>query len=223
AELARMIARKLGTPKRSAYLPPEPDLLFRSYAEQYGEANLEQLRDSANHFLESLRRTNSEERDAIIHLFAHGCPAGLPENMHINTDLLARLTGASERRLLELFEGLRSLGFYTYSYKRGRDRRHVGEDNIIAVEWHDMNTSSGVNGNATDIAEQMLNTQDFAHCEDCALAALRRLDFSHLSTYSLNADVRDARTGGQIPNVGAELRKLHPLRSDQTGPRRRTR
>jgi hypothetical protein len=211
AELAKMIGKKLGTARRSNYLPPEPDLFFRSYVEEYGAADLEQLHDSANHFLEALRRTNPEERDAIIHLFMHGCTAGLPENMHINADLLVRLTGVSEGRLLQMFTGLRSLGFYTRSYKQGKDRRHIGEDRIIAIEWHDMYTSSGLDGNATDIAYHMMNVTDFAHCEDCALVALRRLDFSHLSSYMLNADVHDAKTGRQISNVGRELRKSHPL------------
>jgi hypothetical protein len=53
----------------------------------------------------------------------------------------------------------------------------MGEDKIISVEWHDMHRDSSQGENATDVAFQMMNISDFAHCDDCALAALRRLDF----------------------------------------------
>ncbi len=214
SELARIVARKLGTPQRADYLPPEPDLLFRSYVSDYGDINLHQVYESANHFLEALRRTNPEERDAIILLFMHGCTADLPENIHINVDLLARLTGASEGKLVRLFAGLRSLGFYSRSFNRGKDEHHMGEDRILSVEWHDMRTDSGLEGNATSVAHQMMNVTDFTHCDECALTALRRLDFSHLSSSALMMEARDASTGRRIANVGRELRKLHPMKHE---------
>lgn len=209
-QLASMIAKKLGTKQRAEYLPPAPDLLFKSYVDEYGDAGLEEVYDSAAHFLEALRRTSAEERDAVIHLFMHGCTADLPENVHINSDLLARLTGQSEGTLVRVFAGLRSLGFYSRSFKRRKDKRHIGEDNIIAVEWHDMHTDSGLEGNATSIAHQMMNVTDFAHCEDCALATLRRLDFSHLSTSTLTMEAYDAETGRRF-KIGEELRKIHGI------------
>jgi hypothetical protein len=208
-ELAEMIGKKVGTRQRQEFLPPTPDLLFRTYLDEFGEADLEEVFDSATHFLDALRRTNPEEREAIIQLFMNGCPAGLPENMHINADLLARLTGLNEGRLVRLFAGLRSLGFYSRSFKRGKDRHHIGEDKIISVEWHDLSMDSGIDGNATSVAYQMMNVKDFAHCDDCALATLRRLDFSHLSTSTIAGEVYD-ETGKRI-NLGRELRKLHGL------------
>ncbi len=213
-ELASTISQKVGTPQRSEYLPPEPDLLFRSYVEHYGEVDLERLRDSAEHFLNALCRTNGEEREAIIQLCLHGCTADLPSNIHMNVDLLARITNSSESKLIRLFAGLRSLGFLSRTFKRRRSARHVGEDKIISVEWHDMYVGSGLSDNATSVAYELMNVTDFSHCDDCALATLRRLDFSHLSSYTLNARLRDAETGRPISNPGLELRKLHPLKAD---------
>jgi hypothetical protein len=223
SELARNIARKVGTPPRAEYLPPEPDLLFRSFVETYGEIDLELLRESAEHFLDSLRRTNAEEREAIIQLFLEGCPNGLPRNIHINADLLARSTTFSANKLVSLFTGLRSLGFRSRVYKRRRDTCNIGQDTIISVEWHDMNVDSGLNGNTTSVAYELMKVKDFSHCDDCALAALRRLDFSHLCSATLNAHIRDAGTGRTISNPGLELRKRHPLKTDRSAATARTR
>jgi hypothetical protein len=207
-----MIVKKLGTRQRLEYLPPLPDLLFRSYASEYGDVDFELVRNTANHFLEAVRRTDAEEREAIIQLFLQGCTADLPENIHINLDLLARATRSSEGKLLRLFGGLRSLGFYSRSFKRRQDKRHIGEDKIIAVEWHDLHEAApGFDGNATHVAYQMMNVTDFSHCEDCAIATLRRLDFSHLSSSTLTAEAYDGVTGRRIPNIGRELRRLHPM------------
>ncbi len=211
-ELANIIVRKFGTPQRSEYLPPEPDLLFRSFVERYGEVDLALLRESADHFLEALRRTNEEERNAIVQLFLHGCSADLPVNIHMNIDLLARITGLSERRLVAVFAGLRSLGFYSRAFKRRKNTRHIGEDTIISVEWRDMYVDSRLMENATSVAYELMNVTDFSHCEDCALQTLRRLDFSHLSTYTLNASIVDVETGRPVENPGLELRRLHPLK-----------
>lgn len=167
--------------------------------------------ETAEHFLDSLRRTSDDERDAIIHLFQHTCPADLPKNVHINIDLLCRLTGSSEGKLLRTFAGLRSLGFYARSFKRRGEKAHLGEDRIISVEWHDLHRRAGQGTNATDLAFQMMSVTDFGHCDDCALAALRRLDFSHLSSSTLTRDAYEMGTGRRIPNIGRELRRIHGI------------
>jgi hypothetical protein len=66
SELAKMIAEKLGERQRTAYLPPMPDLLLRSYVKDYGPVDPVLVQETAEHFLESLRRTNPVEREAII-------------------------------------------------------------------------------------------------------------------------------------------------------------
>src|SRR2546429_5713997 len=94
--LAKMIVDKLGKRELSNYLPPMPDLLLRSYAHDYGSTDPALLYDRASHFLEALRRTTMDEREAIIRLFQEACTADLPQNVHMNIDLLCRLTGFSE-------------------------------------------------------------------------------------------------------------------------------
>jgi hypothetical protein len=65
--------------------------------------------------------------------------------------------------------------------------------------------------NATDVAFRMMNISDFAHCDDCAIAALRRLDFSYLSTSALMKHTLDVDTGRRIPHIGREIRRIHPM------------
>jgi len=216
AELAKMIAEKLGGRQRTAYLPPMPDLLLRSYVKDYGPVDPAFVQEMAEHFLESLRRTNPEEREAIIRLFQNTCPSDLPDNVHMNIDLLCRLTGSSEGKLIQTFAGLRSLGFYARSFRRRAQKSHIGEDRIISVECHNMSRDSSQDANATDVAFQMMNISDFAHCDDCALASLRRLDFSHLSTSTLTKEAHVVGTGRRIPNIGREIRKIHSISVQET-------
>jgi TIR domain len=209
--LAKMIIDKLGRRQLSNYLPPMPDLLLRSYVYDYGSVDPALLYDRASHFLEALRRTTMDEREAIIQLFQQTCPADLPKNVHMNIDLLYRLTGFSPNKLARLFAGLRSLGFYTRFKRQRQDKHHIGEDKIMVVEWHDISGDAGTWGNATELAFQMLAITDYAHYDECSSAALRRLDFSHLSSATLTMEAHDLHTGRRIPNVGKALRKLFPL------------
>src|ERR1017187_6278081 len=220
AELAKMIVAKLGGKQRCAYLPPMPDLLLRSYVKDYGSVDPVVVYETAEHFLESLSRTNANEREAIIHLFQHTCPSDLPRNVHMNIDLLSRLTGSSQGKLLRTFAALRSLGFYVRSFKRRKETSHIGEDRIISVEWHDMHLGSREDRNATDVAFQMMNISNFGSCDHCALEALRRLDFSHLSSCNLAKEAVDLETGRRIPDIGRELRRTHPIGIKASAARR---
>lgn len=223
-ELAKLIVEKVGTPPRSEYLPPVPDLLFKSYKDEFGDADLEEVYNTAAQFLETLQRTNAPERNAIVYLFMEGCTAAMPENIHINLNLLARLTGSTEAKLVRLFAGLRSLGFYSRVSNRGKDKRHIGQDRILSVEWHDMRIDSELSPerNATAVAWHMMNIKDFAHCEECAAAGLRRLDFSHLSTLLLNKEALDLQSGRRI-RIGQELRKLHGIALESSESEKHTR
>jgi hypothetical protein len=90
------------------------------------------------------------------------------------------------------------------------------------VEWHDMNGDAGTWGNATEMAFQMLAITDYAHCDDCSSAALRRLDFSHLSSATLTMEAHNLKTSRRIPNIGRALRKLFPLDLEESTKSRRT-
>lgn len=220
--LAQMIVEKLGQNRRTNYLPPMPDILLGVLAERYGSTDPVLTFDRATHFMESLQRTELEEREVILQAFMHGCTTELPKNVHVNVDFLCRLSSLSEAKLLRVLGKLRSLGFYSRVRKSRKDK-HLGEGAVVVIEWHDMNIDSGTHGNATVIAAGMIQAQDFSHCSDCSLEAMRRLDFSHLSTATLKPmEMRDAETARKIRNPVKMIRELHPLRLNPTtrGPRK---
>jgi hypothetical protein len=207
ASFAGLIAKKVGPKVRADYLPPMPDLLFAAMAEQYESVDPVLVFDHATHFLESMGRTDPEERETVMQLLSHGCPTDLPENMHINVDLLSRITGYAKPKCIRLLSNIRSLGFYCSTRRQKHDADEIGDDDtIVVLEWHDMTTASDAGGNATAVAAAMMQTSDFAHCEECSATALRALDFSHLSSATIKG-VTDAKTHKKV-----DLSKEFPIR-----------
>ena len=113
-ELADLIVEKIGHQVRYQYLPPSLDRLYECL-EITDEPELQQIASSHAHsFLTILGRMSYDERDALITAIRFGCPAELPDNIHIHTDLLRRLTDKSEASLERLLCGMRSLGIRCY-------------------------------------------------------------------------------------------------------------
>ena len=206
---AHLVARKVGG-ERHDYLPEFPDLMLASMAELYESVDPVLAIERAKHLLKALTKTSAREREVLIRLFQNACSASdLPRSVHVNLDLLARAVGVSESECIRLLRRLRSLGFYTKTHKQKPDKQHLGEDNIVILEWQDMSDDTA--GNGTDVASTMLQTCDFSHCDECGVKALRRLDFAHLSS-GVHADIADAESGKKVT-----LRQEFPLRFRHTG------
>jgi hypothetical protein len=215
-QLAQKIAAKLGKSERSNYLPPMPDLLFSAVAEIDGSVDPVVVFDRATHFLEALLRTEDDERELLIQVFYGSCPADLPRNVHVNINHVTRTTGFATSKILRLLSNLRSLGFYSRTRHQRPSKRHLGEDHIVVVEWHDMSTEPTVYGNATGVAYAMMQVACFARCPDCGLRGLRRLDFSHLSSSMVQAELHDFDRGKPVMNVARAIRDAFPVRFQQT-------
>lgn len=114
-ELVELILEKIGTPARRNYLPPVPDRLFELLGIEDDTDAQEVAHSQAWSFLQALRRMTPEERNAVLCLFRFGCDVDLPENVHINADLLRRHTGESVATLERLLGGLRSLASHAPS------------------------------------------------------------------------------------------------------------
>ena len=97
AELAEMIETKIGSPTRENYFPPQPDGLFEFFEVEDDDGKRE-ISTCAYWFFTALKRMNADERDVIFRLFMHGCPADLPDNIHISQDLLSRVDAPALRR-----------------------------------------------------------------------------------------------------------------------------
>lgn len=177
-ELSKLIQEKIGGHFRSNYLPPIPDKLFE-------ELDVENVEDtnyvlgSAHKLLSSLKRMTEEERELIFHFFLHACPAELPDNVHINIDLLRRISGFTPSKIKRMLEKLQSLGFFTSLREDTETQGRLGKNEMLVLEWHDMNLYGRVG--TTGVANAMMIGATSGYCEHHALEALKRLDFSQLS------------------------------------------
>ena len=94
------------------------------------------------------QRPAANERDAVLTLLRYGCPADIPDNVHINTDLLHRATGKSVPKLKRLLGGLRSLGFEcSIREATEADEAHLegellGESYLFELNWIDLSDLS---------------------------------------------------------------------------------
>jgi len=189
SQLAILVEKKLGVGKRHNYLPPEPDKLYENLGISDKESK-EIVWDQADDFLEALKRTTEEERRMIFLLFLHGCPAELPDNIHIDVDLLKRLTGFPFSKLKSILGGMRSIGFFcSIADVRDEHEEHLGATKLFVLEWHSMRVEIG--GKSTLLASEMINGGARGYCDVHAMEALLRLDFSQLSSVTTTEDIHE--------------------------------
>ena len=186
-KLADLIEQKLGDRQREEYFPPIPDRLF-AHVRARSEKARNRVKWLAYNFFKALTRINGDERRAVITVFLQACPAGLPDNAHINVDLLRRYTGFPASKLLRLLGGVQSLGFYTALRDEHDDNSLAPQSKVVEVEWHDMTADHEISGNATLDAATVLALAADGLCEECAIERLLRLDFSQLASATREMD-----------------------------------
>ncbi len=189
--LAELLVKKLGRPTRSNYLPPVPDLLFeRLNLEEDEEKTIATSR--ALSFMQAVRRLDDEERQVVLTLLRFGCPGHLPDNIHINVDLLQRHTEKPVARLKRLLGGARSLGFECAIREGEADTpcsagAPLGEAWFFDLHWHDF-TFDEDRPSPLEVAYEMVVGAAADQCEACSIKSLRRLDFSSLGHATRSAD-----------------------------------
>ena len=185
-QLAILILEKLGKEQREHYLPPNLDKLFeRLYIADDSEARSEAAAHAWS-FFAVLRRMTAEERGAIISVIRFGCPSDLPDNVHINADLLRRHTGKSVPRLTSLLGGVRSLGF---DCSIREDREHdselpgmaLGDADFFYLQWFNL-SGEETSLTALEVANEMIVGATEGYCEEHGAPFLERLDFSQLAS-----------------------------------------
>lgn len=189
--LASLITKKVGERQRANYFPPVPDRLLAAFKAKSAKKR-ESIMSAARGFFDNLRRMSEEERMLVYHIFAHGCPAELPENVHINIDLLRRFTGMTPARIRTVIGQVSSLGFNSYIREDKETEGRLGKDEMLVVEY------SVLSGDYWDpgalLASRVIEFATDAYCEEHALEAFRRLDFHQLSTSTFERDKHTRKT-----------------------------
>jgi TIR domain-containing protein len=188
SQLAHLVMQKIGDRQKEDYFPPTPDRIFQNLKLRSANAR-EKAHLRAYDFFKASTRMNRDERKAVVTILLHGCPTELPDNMHINLDLLRRLTGFVPGKLLRLLSGLGSLGFYVgLRDEEGNTDDLASQAKLVALEWHDMTTNEKLAGNATREASAAISAAASGLCEECAIDHLLRLDFSQLARVTSEYD-----------------------------------
>lgn len=190
-ELADLVETKVGGRQLDNYFPPEPDRLFERLSVST-EAKKNEISETAHSFFSQLRRMTIEERHVLMSIFRHGCPTGLPDNIHVNLDYLRRVVDLPLAQCLRLLRSIRSLGV---DAKIRKARRRDGED-LVVVRWHDARVGRvDPDPNATDVANAMVECALEGYCDECGTDRLVRLDFSQLAKATSGREKHASRMG----------------------------
>jgi len=185
SDLATMIIEKVGPRESEEAFPRTPDLMWKLL--EVPEDDVEEMsrtRSVADAFYRALSRMSFRERQAVCGVLAFGCPAELPEQVHISLDLLHRMTGLPKNQLLDALASVHSLNIKTFT----RELQHEHEpgelvredDRDIVMTFWSMFDSERDDG--TDIAHAAVQCATQHFCEDHGLEVVVRLDFSRLSS-----------------------------------------
>jgi hypothetical protein len=182
--LAALIVKKLGQRIRTNFLPPEPDRLLDALGLDEEDERQEAI-FHASAFLTTLNRMTEEERSLVFSIFCNGCPAELPDNIHISVDLLRRITDLAPSEALNTLRQLSSLGF---EHEVRSDEDH---DETLALRWNNFMIYEDelvLKDATTLLVNEMLEIVTENHCAQCGAKKLQNLDFSALATVTAEAD-----------------------------------
>jgi hypothetical protein len=181
-KLTEIIIEKIGTRQAENYFPPNPDRLFKRLgAKTKKMQHIVEAR--ANDFFKALTRMNKEERKSIFHIFMNGCPEELPENVHIELDLLRRITRFAPSKILRLLGSIESLGFRSFLREESEEECDSdvsighGQGKLVVLEWHDVSIDEDVFGCATEVANAIIKGAIEGYCEEHGMEHLNKLDF----------------------------------------------
>jgi TIR domain len=190
-QLADLAVVKLGRQVRHNYFPPVPDRLFERLGIQDVEEAREHAYSQAWGFFHALRRMTREEREVVLTLLRFGCPVDLPANIHINVDLLRRLTGKPVARLKRILGGIQSLGFACSVRDSTEEEAQLhgetlGNSYMFELNWIDLSDNSGYP--ALIVAYEMVLVATANYCEEHGKEFLERLDFSQLASATVSEE-----------------------------------
>jgi hypothetical protein len=204
--LAKEIETKLGGRQRRHYLPPILDRLKQALDPSEPDDD-ESISVAARSLYQSLEKMTLLERRVVCSVFMFGCPAELPENIHINLDLLRRETGVSVVRLKTVMGAVSSLGFTSYIREDDETEGRLGKNEMLVVEYVVLSSDyEPINETQTGFAYTMMTTAAETYCSEHGMEALLRLDFHQLgrSTYERH---NHSRTGVRVQPRAKKKRK----------------
>jgi hypothetical protein len=175
-ELAALIREKLGTIERYEFFPTTPDRLFKLL--QAGSAPQRKLISRVAYtYFEMTKLMTKDERLLIASACRNACPCGLPDNVHLRLDLLARLVGATVKDILSMSARLDCV----YIKSRALKKKEAGHTfQVIEFRFAPLLTECP-SKLGTPVMCAMHECIFDTLCPECGDKALARADFAQLS------------------------------------------
>lgn len=194
AELVDLIVEKLGPQTHANFFPPEPDRLFEAFGADDDDAQA-LISHHAHRFFETLQRMSPDERLVVFTIFNEGCPAEMPDNLHMSLDLARRVTGMPVSQITEILSGLGSLGFvFNLRDDEPADHDLAGSGPLAVVEWHNLSAAAeSYEGEPLAVAEAMLKCVTDNYCEEHGReAVVGHMNFSALASSTQTDHVHES-------------------------------
>ena len=181
-QFAELIKQKIGMLERVEFFPDEIDRIFDMFKIDTPEQQ-EEIYTYSYHLFEMLKLMTDKERKVLSIACINACPAGLPENVHLNLEYLSRLTSLSRDELLAIFSRINCLSIQSRLYENDD---HPDEDAITKsneiIEFKFEPLLVDYEGNATNIMVALFECIFNYLCQECAARAIDRLDLSVLGS-----------------------------------------
>jgi hypothetical protein len=177
-ELAKMLVQKIGHTSLTEYMPREPKTFYKFY--HIVRESKAIVYDILMLLMDELKKTRTDERLILYFLFTDGCPADLPDNIHINIDVLKRISGFNSKKIASIVQGMSSLGIEGQIVEREQSgwsehiKKHTSK--IVVVRIYSRESAE----NITAFLSMVLDSFSYRLCPQCAEEAFNRLDFSCL-------------------------------------------
>jgi len=180
AKLAELIKQKIGPIIRDNFMPDSPDRLL-AFLGVKAVAAQRVVTSIAKTIFDDFLLMTPEERRLLSVIAVNTCPTGpaVDNDMHININLLARLSGIGPRKAISLCSRLECFGF---CYKVTSHDLTSKNKNILRLTYEPSRVAKELSGNLTRVVHGIFMCIADLLCPDCRLNALDRMDFSVLST-----------------------------------------
>ena len=184
AEFAEIIKQKIGPIQRQQFFPDEPDKLY-DYFECEDDLFEEEIFSIAYLFFKMLLLMTPEERNVLAVACEYCCPAGVPDNVHINLEYLSRLTNIPTEELLSIFSRIDCLSFKSKVY----DTHDHEEPNLLVtsnkiIEFSFLHGSIIDTDNGTYVLIGIFDILRNNLCPNCRANAINNVDLSILSSFA---------------------------------------
>ncbi|MGA9754870.1 MAG: TIR domain-containing protein [Desulfobaccales bacterium] len=133
-ELANLIKEKIGPIRRVEFFPEEPDVLFTELKIKSKKYKNE-VKLLAQHLFEQLKLMTIEERNLLFATVANSCPAGYPDNVHLNIEFLSRIVGKSIDEIETMYSRLDCLGIKSIIKLEKEEDNICKEFHVIQIEY----------------------------------------------------------------------------------------